>query len=324
MSASTPDDLLHKYLADAHAIEEQALVQLRRAPEISADPELGAVFDQHLRETESHERLVRERLDAHGAAPGAVKEAVMKAGGVGFALFAAVQPDSPGKLVTHAYAYEALEQAAYELLMRVADQAGDPDTVAAARRILGEEREMAGRLEGCFEHAATLSVAQDGGDPKKRVATYLSDAHALEGQSVELLARASTIAGGPELERLYETHLEQTRGHQELLAGRLDALGDSPSLLKDAAMRLGGLSWSLFFEAQPDTPGKLVAFSFALEHLEIAGYEQLGHVAWQAGDDETLTTVAGILEDEREMAGRLEAAFDDAAAASLATQGAAG
>ena len=38
------DDQLTKYLTDAHSIEEQALVQLRRAPDIAGDPALARVF----------------------------------------------------------------------------------------------------------------------------------------------------------------------------------------------------------------------------------------------------------------------------------------
>jgi ferritin-like metal-binding protein YciE len=72
-------------------------------------------FVQHLGETEEHESSVRERLEAHGAAPSKVKDLVMRAGGAGFVLFAASQTDTPGKLTSHAFSYEHLESAAYEL-----------------------------------------------------------------------------------------------------------------------------------------------------------------------------------------------------------------
>jgi ferritin-like metal-binding protein YciE len=42
---------LDKYLADVHAIEEQALTQLHRAPDIAGDERLTRVFRQHLAET---------------------------------------------------------------------------------------------------------------------------------------------------------------------------------------------------------------------------------------------------------------------------------
>jgi ferritin-like metal-binding protein YciE len=52
---------LTKYLTDAHSIEEQALAQLRTAPEIAGDPELSAAYREHLRETEGHERITHTR-----------------------------------------------------------------------------------------------------------------------------------------------------------------------------------------------------------------------------------------------------------------------
>ena len=42
--ADTIDEQLTKYLADAHSIEEQALQQLRGAPDAVSDPELAGIF----------------------------------------------------------------------------------------------------------------------------------------------------------------------------------------------------------------------------------------------------------------------------------------
>lgn len=119
MTTRPIDEQLINYLTDAHAIEEQALAQMRAAPDIAGDPALAGAFRAHLAETERHERLVRQRLDAHGASPSKLKDAVMAVGGKGFVLFARSQPDTTGKLTAHALSYEHLELASYELLMRV-------------------------------------------------------------------------------------------------------------------------------------------------------------------------------------------------------------
>jgi len=145
---------LTKYLADAHAIEEQALAQLRTAPDLAGDPAIAASFREHLTETEGHERLTRELLEARGAKPSRLKDAVMWTGGKGFLLFARLQPDTPGKLLTHAISYEGLELASYSLLGEVANRAGEPDVEQAATRIAGEERAMIERLEEHFDAAA--------------------------------------------------------------------------------------------------------------------------------------------------------------------------
>src|SRR3954453_345783 len=97
------DEQLTKYLTDAHAIEEQALVQLRRAPEMAGDEGLAAAFREHLEETEGPERRVRKRLDERDADPSTVKDLAGKASGVTFPRFAKHRPDTPGKLAAHAY-----------------------------------------------------------------------------------------------------------------------------------------------------------------------------------------------------------------------------
>jgi ferritin-like metal-binding protein YciE len=322
MATDTEQQLI-KYLTDAHSIEEQALAQLRVAPRMAHQPQLAESFRAHLVETEEHERLVRARLEAHDAAPSKVKDLVMQAGGLGFALFARTQPDTPGKLTAHAYSYEHLELASYELLLRVAERAGDEETAAAAREIREQERAMGERLAGSFDLAARASLAdKDAEDPRQDVVKYLADAHAIEAQAIQLLERAPTIAGDAGLEALYAEHLDETRQQQRLVAERLQALGGSPSRLKDAAMRLGALNWALFFQSHPDTPGKLAAFAFAFEHLEIAGYELLSRVATRAEDEETARLAITIAAQERAAAARIAGTWDRAVDASLREVGA--
>lgn len=123
--ADTIHEQLTKYLTDAHSIEEQALAQLRSAPDAAGDPELAGIYGEHLVETEGHERRVRELLEARDAKPSTTKDTVMKLGGKGFLLFAKLQPDTPGKLHAHSLSYEALELSSYELLRGTAQRAGD-------------------------------------------------------------------------------------------------------------------------------------------------------------------------------------------------------
>jgi ferritin-like metal-binding protein YciE len=322
MPAKTIEEQLVKYLADAHSIEEQALSQLRDAPKIAGDPRLEQIFRDHLAETEGHERLVRERLEAHGAEPSRFKKGVMAAGGKGFVAFAKTQPDTPGKLVTHAYSYEHLELASYELLLRVAERAGDAETAEVARTIREQERAMGDRLAGAFDIAVDASLRDlSPDDLREQLARYLGDAHALEEQATALLQGGIKLVEDPELSRLFEQHLAETRHHSELVEQRLDALDSGPSKLKDIALKAAGLSWGGFFKAHPDTPGKLVAFAFAFEHLEIGGYEQLRRVAERAGEEAAVQMAETILADERAAAAKLSGAFNHAAELALQEQG---
>lgn len=310
---------LVRYLADAHSIEEQALAQLRSAPEIAGEERLAGALGAHLLETETHERLVRERMSALGESPSRLKDMIMAVGGKGFVIFARSQPDTPGKLAAHAYSYEHLEIAAYELLGRVARSAGDAETEAMAERIRGDEERMAERLADVFDETVRASIAGlDPGELQKRLVSYLADAHALEQQSIGLLQRAVDVAGASDLEAAYRDHLEESRGHLQRIEGRLEALDAGPSTVKDAAMRLGAMNWATFFKAHPDTPGKVAAFAYAFEHLEMAGYEQLLRVAELVGDDDTTMLAQTILAEERAAAATIASDWDIAARASLA------
>ncbi len=314
---------LKSYLSDAHAIEEQALAQLRSAPQIAGNEPLAQALSDHLTETERHETLVRDRLDALGESPSRIKDMLLAAGGKGFVLFARAQPDTPGKLAAHAYSYEHLELASYELLARVAAEAGDAATVQMAESIAGEERRMGERLEGLFDETVDASLAAvDPDDLTEQLTKYLEDAHALEQQAIQLLEGAVTMAGDPALETAYTQHLNESREHRDLLEGRLEALGASPSTVKDAALRLGALNWATFFGVHPDTPGKLAAFAFAFEHLEIAAYEQLKRVAERAGDAATASVAERILSEERGAAAAIAELWGEAARASLREVGA--
>src|SRR5579884_2260851 len=309
-------DQLNRYLSDAHSIEKQALAQLRAAPDIAGDPELASLFRRHLAETEGHERMVRELLGERGTKPSRLKDAVMAVGGKGFVLFARLQPDTPGKLVAHSLSYEALELASYELLARVADRAGEPHVSGVARQICGEERTMMRRLEESFDRSTAASLASDRESPRERLRKYLADAHAIEEEAIELLERAPDLSDGV-LADVYNDHLAETREHASLVAARLEALGGDISTLKDAVMRAGAMNWAAFFQAHPDTAGKLAAFVFAFEHLEIGGYEQLRRVADRAGDRETIVLVDRILLQERSAANRVAEHFDEAVSATL-------
>ena len=322
MAPNSLEQQLVKYLTDAHSIEQQALVQMKIAPHIAGDPVIASHFTDHLRETREHERLIRERLEAYSADRSAIKDLAGAVTGAGFALFAMAQPDTPGKLVTHAFSYEHMELAAYDLLERVADLAGDPETARVARQIEEQERSMAERLASSFDRAADTSLRDlDPDDLAEQLDKYLSDAHAIEVQAIQLLEKGPELAGTSELAAAYEDHLAQTRRHEQLVDERLRSHGESPSKIKDAALRLGALNWGTFFAAQPDTPAKLAAFAYAFEHLEIGAYELLSRVAQRAGDRETKVMAAEILDQERTAASKIHSLFDQALEASLSDQG---
>jgi ferritin-like metal-binding protein YciE len=313
MSDRTIDEQLTKYLTDVHSIEVQALAQLERAPEIAGDPSLAEAFQAHLEETREQERLVRERLAERGADTSALKDLAGRVGGWAMIAFARLNPDTPGKLTAHAFSYEHMELAAYELLRRVAQRAGDEDVVALSDRIAAEERAMGDRLAARFDQAVEASLCEkQAGEIEDELVSYLRDAHAIEAQARQVLSAGPRLAGFDALARVFQEHLEETEEQQRLVEERLRAHDKAPSRFQDTGMRVGGLNIGVFFAAQPDTPAKLAGFAFAFEHLEIAAYELLQRVAERAGDEPTRRVADRILAQEHRAAEQIAATWDAA------------
>lgn len=315
------NDLLVSYLTDVHSIEVQALEQMKRAPDLAGSPDLAAIFREHCDETAEHERLVREALKARDAEPSTLKDVAGRAGGWGMVLFAKLNPDTPGKLAMHAYSYEHMELAAYELLGRIARRLGDEDAVALAARIGAEERAMADRVGARWDAAVDASLREkDADDLRDEVVKYLRDAHALEGQALQLLEAGPKIAGDDALKRVFAEHLEETKDQQKRIDARLDALDAKPSRFQAGALRLGALNLGGFFKAQPDTPAKLAGFAYAFEALECGAYELLTRTAQRAGDTETAQLGQSILAQEQAAAEKVAGTWDAAVDSALAAQ----
>jgi ferritin-like metal-binding protein YciE len=310
--------MLTSYLTDAHSIEVQALEQMRLAPRLAGDRGLAAAFREHFAETEEHERLVREELVRRDAAPSRIKDVAGRTGGWGMILFARLNPDTPGKLAMHAYSYEHMELAAYELLRRFAEREGDDRARELAERIGADERSMADRIAGHWDGAVEASLAaKDAGDLGKEVVKYLRDAHALEAQALQMLG---ADPGFEALATVFAAHRSETEGHQRMIDERLEALGSHPSRFHSGAMRMSALNLAWFFKAQPDTPAKIAGFAYAFEALECGAYELLMRTARRAGDEETAAIAERILGEERSAAEQVAGTWDAAVEAAMSVR----
>ena len=153
---------------------------------------------------------------------------------------------------------------------------------------------------------------------------YLTDVHALEQQSIQLLEKAMSIGGDPDLEQLYHGHLLETKEQLGFVSQRLEAHGASSSTAMDIAAKAGATGMGLTVHAAPDTPGKLAAFAFGFEHLEVASYEMLKRVAERAGDQDTMDIADRIMGEERSAANKIAASFDLIVERSLEERGVGG
>jgi len=149
-------------------------------------------------------------------------------------------------------------------------------------------------------------------DPTAQLVKLLKDAHALEEQATDLLDKGATIAGDDEIAAIYRAHHMQTTEHTRLVAGRLQAHGESPSKSKDVAGKVGALAVGALTGAVPDTPTRLAAAAFAFENLEVATYRLMARLAERAGDTETVSVAERILEQEEAAAELVAGTFDRA------------
>ena len=140
-------------LADAHAMETQSLTTLRAAVKVAGDPQLEALYHGHIVETERHLELIEERLQAHDASRSIFKDLAGRVSALALGTGVVVQKNTPAKLVAVAYGYENFEVASYELLRRIAERAGDGETVDAVDRILVNERQAVEKLGASYDLA---------------------------------------------------------------------------------------------------------------------------------------------------------------------------
>jgi ferritin-like metal-binding protein YciE len=156
---------LIKQLIDAHSLEKQAIQLLDKGADIVGDEELGRIFRAHRLQTEEHERYVAERLEAYGESPSKVKDVAMQVGALGIGLAAGALPDTPLRLASVAFAFENLEIATYDALGRLAERAGDQETVAVAERILEQEEAAAELVRGALDRVLDLTLGEPARSP---------------------------------------------------------------------------------------------------------------------------------------------------------------
>lgn len=289
-------------LVDVHSIGEQAVTQTLRAPQIVNGP-IAEIFAVHSSESEDQVRRVRGRLQTYGVDVAGVDG---RAGGIGLAVFAASQPDTPSKLIAHAFSYEHMERAAYELLRRTAADAGDEATAAMAHQCAEEAQRMADRLEAAFD--LTVDAWLNGSDEEEldsQLDRCLADVHAIERQGLQLLEMAPGVTEDEELRGLFHRHLRESEEHEAVLRERLEARGARLGKGSDAVLQIVGMQVGAFLVAQPDTTARLTGFAVAFEQLEIAAYELLERTARRVGDSKVTEAAERILAEERAAADSL-------------------
>jgi ferritin-like metal-binding protein YciE len=147
-------------------------------------------------------------------------------------------------------------------------------------------------------------------DIKEKLVDYVQDAHAMEDQVVLMLNSMIISTSDAAMKKQLERHLEETRQHAQRLSERLEALGSSSSLRKEAQNLPATMLKGMVDQMRTDKPGKNARDGFVTEHLEIAAYELLERLATRAGDKETAAVARRNRKDEEAMAARIAGTWD--------------
>jgi ferritin-like metal-binding protein YciE len=152
------------YVQNVHAMEQNVLLMLDSMILTTRDAETAGMLRQHKEETRLQERRLNERLKAlrglNLSSTGKDLSAILAAQIKGVAdLWRA---DKPLRNARDAFVTEHLEIAAYELLERLAERAGDPETAEVARTNRAEEEAMAQRIASNWDRFLDLTLEEEG------------------------------------------------------------------------------------------------------------------------------------------------------------------
>jgi len=156
------ENLLVKHIDEAYAMEQSVLRLLDSMISTTEDPAIKDQLREHRLETEKQSDRMLRRLEAHSASPSRVREGVGMVQALMKTVLDATRSEKAGRNARDGYATEHLEIAAYELLARIAERAGDEETARAARESLAEEVAMAKKIEANWDRFAELSLLEAG------------------------------------------------------------------------------------------------------------------------------------------------------------------
>ena len=142
--------------------------------------------------------------------------------------------------------------------------------------------------------------------------TGLTNAHALENQAVQLLQRqVERLENYPQMRDQLALHIDESRRQAVRIEEIMQALGTSPSTLKDVGLSIMGNLAALAHAPMQDEVIKNTFANFAFEHYEIASYRSLLVMAEVAGDTQAPRLLQESLNEEIRMAKWIEDHLDD-------------
>jgi len=155
-------DKLVSYIRDAHAMEKNVEQMLGSMISTTNDESIRSRLEAHRGETTQQAERLAERLEELGESTSTVKDVAAILGAFGSGLQEMVRADKPGKNARDGFVTENLEIAAYELLERLAQRAGDEATADVARQNREEEEAMRDFFASNWDHVLDLTLEEEG------------------------------------------------------------------------------------------------------------------------------------------------------------------
>ena len=127
--------------------------------------------------------------------------------------------------------------------------------------------------------------------------------HDVENQLIKALPRMAKASEDPALRQAFESHLEETRGHEERVDEALELMGDKGKQ-KEKSDAIRGLikdaDWCVKNIKKPEArDAALIAAAQYVEHYETAGYGSALEWAKEIGQDQVADLLEKTLEEEK-------------------------
>ena len=158
--ASSMHDTYLTGLKNAHALEKQAVQLLSRQLErLENYPEMSAMIETHIRESEQQATRLEQILERHGTTNSMLKDFMTSLSGNMAALAHMPMQDEVLKNTFANYAFEHFEIAAYKSLIALAQATGDTQSIPLLEESMAEEVKTAKLIEASIEKT-TLQYAE--------------------------------------------------------------------------------------------------------------------------------------------------------------------
>jgi ferritin-like metal-binding protein YciE len=139
---------------------------------------------------------------------------------------------------------------------------------------------------------------------------HLDEAYAMEQSVLRMLDGMIRTTDDLQIREDLQCHRRETEQHASRLKDRIEAHGESPSLVREAGGMVGALMKGVLDATRSEKAGRNARDGYATEHMEIASYQLLERVAIRAGDEETAAVARQNRQDEEAMARKIDETWD--------------